>query len=25
VMGNYHAGFLGGNGAERPLPYPVTQ
>ena len=22
-MGNYHAGFLGENGAEKPLPYPV--
>ncbi len=22
-MGNYHAWFLGGKGAERPLPYPV--
>jgi len=22
-MGNYHARFLGGNGAERPLTYPV--
>ncbi|CAB1064712.1 hypothetical protein D1BOALGB6SA_9509 [Olavius sp. associated proteobacterium Delta 1] len=22
-MGNYHAGFLGGNGAVRPLTYPV--
>jgi hypothetical protein len=23
VMGNYHARFLGGKGAERPLTYPV--
>jgi len=23
VMGNYHARFLGGKGAERPLLYPV--
>jgi hypothetical protein len=22
-MGNYHARFLGGNGAEKPLLYPV--
>jgi hypothetical protein len=22
-MGNYHAGFLGGKGAVRPLTYPV--
>jgi hypothetical protein len=22
VMGNYHARFLGGKGAERPLTYP---
>jgi len=25
VMGNYHAGFLGGKGAERPLTYPVRK
>jgi hypothetical protein len=23
-MGNYHARFLGGKGAERPLLYPVS-
>jgi hypothetical protein len=23
VMGNYHAGFLGGKGAVTPLTYPV--
>jgi hypothetical protein len=22
-MGNYHARFLGGKGAEKPLTYPV--
>ncbi len=22
-MGNYHVLFLGGNGAERPLAYPI--
>ncbi len=25
VTGNFHARFLGGNGAARPLPYPVQQ
>jgi hypothetical protein len=24
-MGNYHARFLGGKGAEKPLTYPVRE